>query len=151
MKLAEALIQRADAQKRLAQLRERLARSSKVQEGEQPAENPRDLLAEVDRVIAEMTDLIKRINRTNATATLANGQTLTEALADRDALVLERGVITGVIAGTAAPDFRFGRAEIKYFATVDVAALQQRADDIARRHRELDTAIQRANWEIDVV
>ena len=36
MKLAEALIQRADCQKRIAQLRQRLTRSAKVQEGEQP-------------------------------------------------------------------------------------------------------------------
>lgn len=44
MKLAEVLILRADCQKRIDQLRQRLLRSAKVQEGEQPPENPQQLL-----------------------------------------------------------------------------------------------------------
>jgi len=44
MKLAEALNNRADLKKRLFQLKERLLRNSKVQEGEEPSENPEDLL-----------------------------------------------------------------------------------------------------------
>lgn len=63
MKLAEALVSRADMQKRLEQLRERLRLSALVQEGEQPPENPADLLAELERLIAELTALIPRINR----------------------------------------------------------------------------------------
>ena len=63
MKLAEALILRADAQKRLQQLRERLNRSAKVQEGEEPAENPQELLAELDRLVADYGRLVKQINR----------------------------------------------------------------------------------------
>ena len=47
MKLAEALNQRADLQKRIAQLRERLSNNVKVQEGDQPAENPEDLFKEL--------------------------------------------------------------------------------------------------------
>ena len=45
MKLAEALHQRADLQKRLAQLKARLLANAKVQEGEAPAEDPRELVA----------------------------------------------------------------------------------------------------------
>ena len=45
MKLAEALIQRADHRKRLDQLRERLVRVARVQEGDAPAEDPAALLA----------------------------------------------------------------------------------------------------------
>ena len=45
MKLAEALILRADSQKRFEQLKQRVVRSAKVQEGDEPPENPRDLLA----------------------------------------------------------------------------------------------------------
>ena len=46
MKLAEALIWRADAKKRLEQLKTRLVRVAKVQEGDAPAEDPKALLAE---------------------------------------------------------------------------------------------------------
>lgn len=50
MKLAEALILRADYQKRLAQLRERIKANARVQEGESPAEEPQALIAETVRV-----------------------------------------------------------------------------------------------------
>ena len=45
MRLAEALILRGDIQKRLAQLQDRFKRSSWVQEGEKPAEDPRSCAA----------------------------------------------------------------------------------------------------------
>ena len=48
MKLAEALILRADIQKRIEQLKSRLADNAKVQEGEKPSEEPKALLAELD-------------------------------------------------------------------------------------------------------
>ncbi len=76
---------------------------------------------------------------------------MTDALADRDAIVMQRNTLTGVIQATATPDFRYGRSEIKYFSTVDVAVLQKQVDALAKRHRELDTAIQALNWQIDVL
>ncbi|MDX2163754.1 MAG: DIP1984 family protein [bacterium] len=151
MKLAEALILRADAQKRIAQLRERLNRSAKVQEGEQPPENPVELLAELNRAIAEWLEIVKRINRTNAATVIEAGRTLTDLLTERDALVMERTALAGLVAATAPPDFRYGRSEIKYYATVSVAEMQKRIDDVARRHRELDTQIQALNWQIDLI
>ena len=48
MKLAEALNLRADVQKRIASLKERLIRNAKVQEGDVPAEDPVMLLKELD-------------------------------------------------------------------------------------------------------
>jgi len=47
MKLAEALMLRADIQKRIDQLKQRLLRNVKVQEGDRPAENPEALLSEL--------------------------------------------------------------------------------------------------------
>ena len=44
MKLAEALANRADLQRRVEQMRTRLQRSARVQEGESPPEDPRELL-----------------------------------------------------------------------------------------------------------
>lgn len=83
MKLAEALITRADFQKRLEQLRQRLTFSVLVQEGEEPPEDPQALLDEVVRLTQELETLIPRINRSNLTVRLESGQTLTEALARR--------------------------------------------------------------------
>ena len=44
MKLAEALAERSDCQIRLEDIKKRLARSARVQEGEQPAEDSTELL-----------------------------------------------------------------------------------------------------------
>ena len=54
MKLAQALVERADLQKRLAQLRRRLLLNAKVQEGEMPAEDPKELLRELEGCVSEL-------------------------------------------------------------------------------------------------
>ena len=46
MKLAEALMERADLQRRLVQIRERIKQNALYQEGETPAESVTELLAE---------------------------------------------------------------------------------------------------------
>jgi len=70
MKLAEALILRADLQKRIEHLRQRLIRNAMVQEGEAPIEDPKSLLAEFDQSALRLRELIQRINRTNSTTIL---------------------------------------------------------------------------------
>lgn len=150
MKLAEALVNRADTQKRVEQLRQRLARSAKVQEGEKPPEDPTELLQELERALAELSALIKRINKTNVSVSFDEGGTLTDALAERDMLALKRSVLASLIEA-AAPQARFARAEIKYLSTVNVAELQRQADALARQRRELDARIQETNWRTDLV
>ena len=66
MKLAEALSMRSDLNTRLYQLQARLNNNSKVQEGEEPSEDPKALLAELDDVTSRLQDLISRINMTNS-------------------------------------------------------------------------------------
>src|SRR5436309_580825 len=65
MKLSEALVLRADIQKRLQRLHQRVTLSVLVQEGEQPPEDPQELFAELNRLLAQFVDLVDRINRTN--------------------------------------------------------------------------------------
>jgi hypothetical protein len=153
MKLAEALILRADAQKRIQQLRERLARSARVQEGEQPTENPQELLDELGRALETLRDMVKRINRTNAVTLFVDGVTLTDALADRDALALERGVLDGLIQAAAGQQARMYPYVVteKTFRTVNVADIQKRADALARDYRDLDSRIQAMNWNVDLL
>ena len=59
MKLAEALILRADCQKRISQLESRLIANAKVQEGDEPGEKPEELMAELENVSSQLLDLIK--------------------------------------------------------------------------------------------
>ncbi len=151
MKLAEALVLRADLQKRLNQLRARLTQSAVVQEGEQPPENPQELLAELDQMLTQLQNLIVRINRTNLQATLSDGTTLTDALAQRDTLALHHSIISGLADAASNRVERYGRSEIRKLSTVDVASLRRQMDELARQRRELDMTIQAANWATDVL
>ena len=151
MKLAEALVLRADTKKRIEQMRSRLRLSAMVQEGEEPPEDMGELLAELGRLLEQMTDLVQRINRTNLQATLADGKTLTTALAERDTLSLYHSVLE-TVATAATPTFdRAARMEIKKVATIKVADVRRQLDELARQRRELDTLIQSANWTIDLI
>ncbi len=150
MKLAEALILRADHQKRMTELGYRLQRSAKVQEGDKPAENPQMLLAELEEVATELERLIQNINRTNSVSELGEGGTLTDALATRDLLRAKQDIYRDLASTATVTQGRVSRSEIKFQSTVDVAELQKRADELAVAHRELDTRIQEANWRLEL-
>ena len=84
MKLAEALQERADLNRRAEQLRYRLNNNVLVQEGEKPLEDPAALLQELEECYARLEWLIGRINLTNC-ATRVEGRSLTELIARRPA------------------------------------------------------------------
>ena len=46
---------------------------------------------------------------------------------------------------------RTTRSEIKFVSTVSVAAMQRKADELAKALRELDTQIQQADRQTDLV
>jgi hypothetical protein len=151
MKLAGALILRADCQKRFEQLKARLLRSAKVQEGEEPAENPAALLGELEQVSNELVALIKRINKTNSNTVFANDKSIADVLAERDVLVLKRGAYGDLASTAALRQDRFTRSEVKYISTINIAETQKRADELAKEYRELDARIQEVNWKTELV
>ena len=150
MKLAEALILRADCKKRLEQLKARAIRNAKVQEGDRPAEEPEALVAEVERVARELADLVKRINRTNSATAFGDGQSLSDALAERDALSLRFRLYSEVAQAASISQDRYSRSEVKYVSAVNVADAQKQADDLARQYRSLDARIQELNWQAEL-
>jgi hypothetical protein len=155
MKLAEALAVRSDASKRFEQLRSRAQANARYQEGEPPAENAGELLAEADRVLAELEDLIRRINRTNAATMLDEQMTVTDAIARRDALRWRHSLYTSVAdaaSGGSGPGMvRQMRSELRYVSALAVGELRTAADEAAKEHRELDVRIQQANWATDLM
>lgn len=152
MKLAEALLLRADRQRRLEELRGRAQSSARYQEGEEPAEDAMALVREARQVLDELERLIRQINRTNAETTLAGGRTVTDALAERDVLRLHHKLLTTVAdAGAGRGSIRQMRSELKLISAVPVASLRNQADDVARRLRELDTQVQQTNWNADLI
>ncbi|GGP54832.1 DIP1984 family protein [Saccharothrix coeruleofusca] len=154
MKLGEALALRADVARRVEQLRARVAGNARYQEGETPAEDAEALLAQALEASDELESLIRRINRTNAATPLRDG-TISDALARRDALRLRHGLLTAAAdaaTGRNQPGMaRQLRSELLYVSALPVARLRADADRLARDIREVDTDIQQANWQVDLL
>ena len=103
-------------------------------------------------MLDELEVLIRRINRTNTVSTMADGATVTEALARRDVLRSRHSVLAE--AADAAAGRTYGRqlrSELKMFTALPVAELRATADQVARELRDLDVRIQQANWQIDLL
>jgi predicted nucleic acid-binding Zn-ribbon protein len=137
-------------QKKLASLRERIARNALLQEGSTPHEDPNALLEEAGKVIGELEALVLRINVANLDNKLPDGRTLTAAIALRDSLVQRHALFQSAIAATQKEPDRYSVREIKWVAAIDVAKLQKQSEDLARQIRELNARIQETNWKIEL-
>lgn len=150
MKLAEALQERADLNRRAEQLRYRLNNNVLVQEGEKPLEDPAASLQELEECYARLEWLIGRINLTNC-ATRVEGRSLTELIARRDVLTLRAEAYRRLVEEASQNTHRATRTEIKILSAVDVPALQKQADDASRELRLLDNTLQATNWTTDLM
>ena len=150
MKLANALSQRSELQTRIRQLESRLNNNALVQEGEQPAEDPAGLLAELDGCAASLETLITRINLTNC-QTQVGGESLTALLARRDALKLKLSIYRDLAYNASQLARRATRTEIKVLSSVSVKDVQKQADNLAKELRLLDNSIQAANWTTELI
>lgn len=150
MKLATALSERADIQRRLTQLMSRLNNNAKTQEGEEPAEDPKQLLEELDNLLARLEWLMTRINLTNS-RTISDGKTVTELLARRDCLAKRVNVMRSFLDAASAKVDRYSQTEIKILSTVKVSALQKQVDSESKALRELDEQLQSLNWTTELI
>ena len=137
MKLAEALVLRADSQKRIEQLQQRLIQNAKVQADDQPAENPEILQQELEQLAQELVLLIQRINRTNSRTELEAGMSIADALAARDVTKLKSDIYRNLAQAAIVKQDRQTKSEIKFQSTIQVAEVQRKADQLANRARGL--------------
>ena len=86
MKLAEALVLRKDMQTLISRLRDRLFSNVLVQDGDTPSEDPQELIARLEDTFQKLTELIARINKTNA-QTLLESAPLSDAITKRDLMM----------------------------------------------------------------
>ena len=150
MKLASALSERSDLQNRLNQLSVRLNKNAKVQDGETPAEEPAELLSELDNLLARLEELVRRINDTNA-KTEYKGETLSAMLARRDMLKQRIRILRDFLMQASEKVDRYSQKEILIRSTVDVSAMQKEVDAYSRDLRELDDCIQGLNWTTELI
>lgn len=150
MKLATALSERADLQRRIAELGTRLNNNAKVQEGEKPSENPKALLEELHRDFVRLEELIARINHTN-NVTEADGKTLTDYIAKRDCLKQRISIMRSFLDHSSEKVSRYSKTEIKIMSTVEVADIQKEVDSLSKQLRETDEKIQELNWTTELI
>ena len=142
---------RGDLQNKMEQIRHRLASNVMVQEGDEPNEDPNQLLKEYDRALEEFGVLVKRINKTNNETDFSSDLTLSEALVERDILKRKRNLLASAVEeGTVRQD-RYSRTELRYVSKIDVNKLQKQIDEISKDYRELDVKIQGLNWTVDLL
>lgn len=150
MKLATALAERSDIQNRINTISVRLDNNAKVQEGDVPAEDPKALMEELDRLIVRLEDLVARINLTNS-GTVYEGKTITEFLAHRDCLKKKIRVMRDFLNSASNRVTRMTRTEIKIVSTVPVSELQKTVDGLSKELRTVDEKIQELNWTTELV
>ena len=150
MKLAEALQERADLNKKIAELRRRLDNCLLVQEGEEPAEEPAQLLRELESAVERLVVLMAAINLTNCN-TKANGMTLTELIAKKDALSLKAAAYKDLVYTAGGNTSRARGTEIKIKSVIKAADLQKTVDRLAKEVRLLDNLQQETNWKTDLI
>lgn len=151
MKLAEALSIRKDLMRRIAQLQSRLANNVKVQEGDAPLENPRELMKEMDNCLKHLEDIIFRINATNMQTVNAKGVSLTKLMAQRDVLTMRVNTMRNVFNSASESQNRYSQSEIKMVTVIDVKKLGKQVDDLSAKLRVLDMEIQALNFATDLI
>ncbi|WP_298032348.1 DIP1984 family protein [uncultured Dysosmobacter sp.] len=150
MKLAEALQERADINRNIEQLKSRLNNNVLVQEGEQTAEKPERLKRELDDSIQRLAYLISRINLTNC-ETKIGGQTLTELIAEKDALSLKLSAYKEIAYTASQTSYRARGTEIKIKPAIAVGKWQAEIDAMSKELRLLDNKLQACNWNTDLI
>lgn len=158
MKIAEALAERGDLEKKLKAVTTRARSAARYLEGEESPEDAAELLDDALDLITRRAELVFQINMTNARTEISVGgemMSLTEALAHRARLSEEVSLLHS-IADEASPGrdpYSRGRrrTELPEKTDLPVRELRTRADRLSKQHRELDTLIQQANWSTDLV
>ena len=146
MKLAEALQERADLNRKIEELKRRLYNVILVQEGEEPAEDQAALLQALDESTARLEYLMAAINLTNC-RTKVNGETLTALIARKDALLVRLAAYRELVYQAGQNTARARGTEIRVKATLKAAELQRAVDAMAREVRQLDNLLQETNWK----
>ena len=142
MKLAEALLLRADLMKKIDHLQNRITPVLIVSDDRLPQEDPNKLMAQLRKAIQDLESLVVRINKTNNETSVEGEGLLMEALAKRDSLKMLSEKLRNI--RYAAQINNSGDKNLK--TTIDIKSLQIEMDQVGRAFREIDSKIQGVNW-----
>lgn len=150
MKLAELLVRRADLQKKIASLRERIKLNVIFQEGSKPSEDAKALIAQASLALTDLRSAVTKINETNIGQKMPDGRSIMEWIAEREGLAQLHALLKEAIEGTNLHRSRYGRQEIIWHTAIDVPALQEQLDSTAQKIRKVNLALQEHNWKVEI-
>lgn len=150
MKLAKALSLRKDLETRISKIKDRLENVVRVQEGDNPAEKPQELMDELDSCLSQLELLIYNINVSNMSIVADDGRSMTKLLAERDILKKRIDILRNTFNEATNSGSRY-RNEIRYVTTIEVKPLRQELDKMSQQYRLLDMKIQELNFTNELV
>lgn len=164
MKLAEALIERANIKKTTQDILNRINQNLIVDEGEEPDEHPQTLFTELESFHTRYRTLIHAINRTNTETMLETSLgriSIMEAISYRDFMDTRIQYLRSILQ-----TLQSGRNEryeqliygdprppekIKQVKLLKAIEVRSELDKTSKERRELDSALQAANWNTEVI
>ena len=151
MKLAEALIERAELKKENAQLLSRIKSNTLVQEGDSPAEDPEALIAQYEHNMEHLLWLVQKINETNSKTSFDDNMSISDAIALRDFYGAKHKAYQTMYESTTISVNRYSQNEIKFVRSLQPSVIQKKIDEVAKKYRKLDTKLQGLNWTVDLI
>lgn len=151
MKLAEALSIRSQLTNKVIQLRSRLNDCVKIQEGDEVAETPQQVVEELDTTLTELRRIIYAINMTNTLTIDEDGRNITYLIAERDTLKQRVSMLSSAVDTLTQKESRYNRSEIRYIRTVDVTEFRKIYNESAANLRKLDLHIQGLGFTTDLI
>lgn len=150
MKLAELLIERAELQRRIADLSKRMNRYATVQDGDEPPFEQNKVLNTVDQLHAQLESIIMKINHANNSTEFEDHASLADAIVQRDMFKSRRKIYSDLIDSAQIKEARYSKSEIRFVATIEVENVLRIADELSKSIRIIDSRIQAKNWEVEV-
>jgi hypothetical protein len=160
MLLAEALNERKRLIKAAGEWRDRAV--ARAVRDEDEVDTTADLIgamAKMDDGLMDWQEITRKIYARNATATLADGSTMLDAILLRDVLIHRHQHLSAVLAaaepGGKSRDRYFGgdrrsKDDVKQVVQADASALLAKVNSVAERIRLLDIEIQKVNWTVEL-
>jgi len=151
MRLAEALLERAEIRRKLGQLISRVKDNTKVQEGDSPSEKPEELITEYEENTMRLLELVRQINNTNCKTPFDPNMSIADAIALRDSLGAKIRAYREFYESATFKLDRYSQNEIKVVRCIDAKGLQNKINKLSKEYREVDTKLQGLNWTVDLI
>jgi len=147
MKLAEAMMQRADLDKKVSILGARLNDIALINKNYALEDEPKHLFEELNKSMKALSELVYRIHVTNM-ETIDNGTTITAMLTKEEILKMRINTLIR-IKESASIDSRFDKTI--YTILINKAELQKELDECKSQLEKLDMKLQQLNWQTELI